>query len=393
MGKLTNVAIKNAKPGRYQDGQGLMIQRTTDGGKWMFRYSISGRRRDMGLGNWPSVSLAEARRERDKWAAVIRSGRDPISEREAQRVEAKAALDRVDPTFEEMAQVAFEARKAKLRGDGERGRWFSPLRLHIVPKIGKRRMSQIVPADIRDALSPIWKTKHPTAEKAIQRTRMVFQTAMLSGIDCTPLTVERAEHMLGEVIHKVQHLDALPWQAVPALYTKIPDTVPGQCLRWSILTLVRPDAARGTEAKEIDGDVWTVPADRVKGMEGRVQDFRVPLSREALRVAERAAEFSDGYLFPGRTRGHVSDVAVTKTLRALHETATVHGFRSTFRSWVQDTDACAWDVAETALGHKIGGKVERSYARSDLLDRRRVAMEAWAAYVTGAAANVVRLKR
>jgi len=384
MGNLTNIAIKNAAPGRYQDGGGLMIEIKEGGaGKWIYRYSFAKKRRDMGLGAWPAVSLAEARKSRDQWAAVLRSGRDPVSVRSAQKAEAKAALDRQDPTFKEMAETTFESRKGRLRGDGERGRWFSPLRLHVIPKIGAKRMSEIHQADIKAALAPIWRKKYPTAEKAIQRTRIVFETAKLTGVACDPLTVDAAMHMLGEVHHETVNLSSAPWREVPGIYAAIPDTVPGLCLRWSILTAVRPDASRGARFSEIERDTWTVPADRVKGMRGKVEPFRVPLSGEALSVADRAAQFSNNFLFPGQRSGTVSDVAVTKALRLLHPTATVHGFRASCRTWMEDVDACSYDVAESILGHVVGGKVERTYQRSDRLDRRRPVMEAWARFVTG----------
>ncbi|MFC3118239.1 integrase arm-type DNA-binding domain-containing protein [Jhaorihella thermophila] len=129
-----------------------------NGGRWKFRHQIGGRRREMGLGSFPAMSLAEARRERDKWAAVKESGQDPIRERDRQRAE-DMKPDRGDPTFEEMAHIAFEARKEMLRGDGERGRWFAPLRLHVIPKIGAIPVSSLTQRDIRDALQPIWRTK------------------------------------------------------------------------------------------------------------------------------------------------------------------------------------------------------------------------------------------
>ena len=216
MGKLTTVSIKNAAPGNYQDGDGLIFQKTATAGKWTYRYSFAGRRRDMGLGVWPSVTLAEARRARDQWAAEIRAGRDPISTRNASKAEALAELDKSNPTFEEMAEVTFEARKARLRGDGERGRWFSPLRLHVIPKI-----------------------------------RIVFETANLSGIDCDPQTVDRARHMLGDVMHKPKHLEAMPWQDVPELYARLGDTSAHLALRWIILTLVRGSSGRGAMFEEI----------------------------------------------------------------------------------------------------------------------------------------------
>ncbi len=369
-----------------------MLIRTGGIGKWVWRYSFLGRRRDMGLGAQSSITLAEARKVRNRWVAVLASGADPISTREKEQLDARKALDRSDPTFEAMADTVLEARRDALRGGGDRGRWMSPIRLYMVPAIGRMRMSTIHQADIRDALADIWRSKHPTAVKAITRTRIIFDQARLMGVDCDPHTVEAAGHMLGVVDHRPRHHTATPWQEIPALYARLNDEGPVHlCLRWCILTLVRSHGCRGARFDEITGDTWTVPAERIKGRAGHVSDFRVPLSSAAQRIVQSAAELSDDYLFPGKTRGHVSDQALTKTLRRLGEAGTLHGFRTSFRTWVQDTDACSFEVAETVLGHSIGGTVERSYARSDLLDRRRIVMEKWAAYVTRRPADVVRI--
>lgn len=346
----------------------------------------------MGLGSWPAVSLAEARKERDKWAQVARGGSDPIEARRAAAADAKAAMDRKDPTFAEMTQIAFDAKRAGLRGDGKRGRWLSPLTLHMVPKLGAKRMSEIHQTDIKDALAPIWRKMPPTAEKTIERTRVVFETARLSGIDCDPFTVDAARHMLGVVKHVPKHHASLPWQDAPALFHDLGSHPSHMCIKWLMMTVVRSHAGRGARYSEIEGNTWTVPPERVKGNEGDVQPFRVPLPQAALDLVEALPRFDSDLLFQSPKKGStISDVALTKVLRKKAGDATIHGMRTTFRTWAQDTGQ-PWDVAETVLGHSIGGKVERSYARSDLLDRRRVVMEKWAAHVTGQAADVVQLR-
>lgn len=388
--RLTAIQIKNAPDsGSLSDGGGLILVRRNGNGKWVYRYSYLGKRRDMGLGSQADLTLSEARKARDQWAKVLASGADPIAARDALRAAEIADRERDNPTFSTMAERVFEARKATLRGDGDRGRWWSPLKLYVLPKIGRRPIAEIMPSDIADALKPIWREKHPTAVKAIERTRIVFRDAALMGADCDQKTVARAKHMLGVVHHKTKHIEAVPWQAVPALYAdlcRMPN-VSALAARWAVLTLVRSMAVRGARFDEIEGDVWTVPASRVKGKRGKVSDFRVPLSPEALAVVELAR--GGDLLFPGRTGRPITDVAVAKALPA----GTIHGLRTTFRTWVQDQSACSWDVAETVLGHQIGNRVERSYARSDLLDQRRVVMDAWARFVTGAEANVVQFRK
>lgn len=384
--RLTAIQVRNAGDGRLYDGGGLMLVRKGGAGKWVWRYSYLGRRRDMGLGSQGAITLAEARKMRDRWAAVLAKGNDPISVRDAEREAARREMDRQDPTFERMAQIVFEAKRDALRGGGTRGRWMSPIKLYMIPALGRKRMSAIHQLDIHAALKPIWREKHPTAIKAINRTKIIFEQARLMGVDCDPFTVEAAKHMLGEVDHKVRHLEAMPWQEVPALYAKLSDepSAVNLCLRWCILTLVRSHGCRGARFEEIEGDIWTVPAARIKGRSAYVQDFRVPLTEPTQEIVDTAAEVSDDYLFPGLTRGHVSDVALGNALKRAGASGTLHGFRTSFRTWVQDTDACTFEVAETILGHRIGNVVERTYARSDLLERRRGVMNQWAAFVTGA---------
>lgn len=390
---LTAVEIKKAADGKLFDGGGLTLVKAGDSGRWVYRYSHLGRRREMGLGSWPAITLQAARRARDEWEAVLASGRDPIAIRDAERQAEIAERDKMDPTLAEAVTLIFEARRDSLRGGGDRGRWRSPLDLHVLPKIGRKRLSELNQHDIVTALKPIWRTKHPTATKAIERLRIVLRECRLTGHSCDPFTADAAARLLGAVQHQPQHIPATAWQDIPALYARLPESVTGDCLRLMILTAVRMDAARGARAAEIDGDVWTIPADRIKGREGKVRDFRVPLSAEALRVIARAKAYSDDLLFPTYTGRAATSAAIEKALRGTGEAGRPHGFRTSFRTWVQDQDVCPYDVAEAVLGHVVGGRVERTYARSDLLDRRRPVMDAWAAFVTGAAANVVQLRR
>lgn len=381
---LTAVQIKKSGNGKLFDGGGLTLVKSGDTGKWVYRYSHLGKRREMGLGPWPTVTLSAARTARDGWAAELAAGRDPIAVRSKAQADEVADRDREAPTFEDAAQATFEAIRDTLRGGGDRGRWFSPLRLHIIPKIGKKRLSDLTQHELADALRPIWKTKHPTALKAWRRTRMVLKEGRLIGYDCDPLIADAAARILGDVHHVEQHIESTPWQRISELYQSLPETISGDCLRWIILTLVRSDGCRGARLSEIEGDVWIVPKDRVKGKVKQVRDFHVPLSTQALDLVARIKPYVDDLMFSSRSGRPITSTAIEKALNEMKEPGRPHGFRSTFSTWAQDTEACPWDVRETILGHVIGNKVERSYARSDLLDARRVAMQAWADYLTGA---------
>ncbi len=391
--RLSATQVKNAAPGSVvQDGGGLSLKRSETGGRWTFRFQINGKRRDMGLGSYPNMSLSDARKERSKWAAFAERGEDPIVERERQRLEEEKSQN--DPTFEEMAEMVFEGRKERLQGDGKRGMWYSPLKNHVIPKIGNRRISTLHQRDIHDALKPIWRTKHETADKAMYRTRMVLRQAKLMGYEAEPFICDAARHMLGYVERVQKPLPATPWQEIPDLYSRLDKEHPSYlALRFAILTAARGMPIRGARFHEIDGDVWTVPQERMKGERGKVQDFRIPLSTEAMNVVDICRELRrNDFLFPSpRTNKGVSDVAMAKVLNHLNEEGRIHGFRSSLRMWIQDNETASFEVAETALGHSIGNKVERSYARSDLLDKRRVLMQKWANFVTQAESKIVQL--
>lgn len=395
---LTAIGIKKAADGRHGDGGGLELHKKDPGGKWIWRYSFAGRRREMGIGTYPTVSLADARRERDRWATILSQGKDPITERAAAKAAALAEIEKDDPSLSRLAADVLEARKESLRREGKSARWLSPLDRHVLPKIGNKPISTIHQSDIRAALAPIWKSKHPTAEKAIQRLRIIFRQGRLMGFNCDPFTVDAAQHMLGMVVHTAEPIAATPWQDIPALFARLEGrSTTASCIRFMALTLVRAAGCRGARFDEFDGDVWTVPADRMKGEVSRVSDFRVPLTGAMRDIIEGRRQLGGEFLFAGPRGKPISDASLSKFMKESGEAGRPHGLRTSFRTWVQDTDSTTWEVAETVLAHKIGNKVERSYARSDMLERRRAVMEAWSDYVTGkdradGAGNVIALR-
>ena len=381
---LTAVGIRKASDGRLGDGNGLALHKKGNSGKWIYRYQLNGVRREMGLGTWPTVSLAEARKERDRWALVRNQGKDPISVRDAERAELAAEQSRCDPTLQECAEQAFEVRKAGLRKGGASARWMSPLERHVFPSIGRKPMSAISQEDIRATLYPIWRSKAPTAEKAIQRLRIVFRHGQLRDLDCDPATVDAAQQLLGHTSHKTTPTPATDWQDIPDLYGWLEGRgSSASCLQFMLLTLVRVTGCREARFEEFSGDLWTVPAERMKGQEGKVRDFRVPLSPQAQAIVDRRRALEGEWLFTGHKGRPLCDSSMSKFLRDNGVEGKPHGFRTSFRTWVQDNETASWEVAETILAHSIGDKTERAYARSDLLDLRRSVMAKWADYVTG----------
>lgn len=389
--KLTSAKIKSLEPGKYSDGGGLWLHKRGDGGaQWFQRVTIHGRRREMGLGRLSDVTLKEARERAESNRATVRAGSDPIKERERQRREAARNIH----LLKDIAADAFESRKAELKGDGIAGRWMSPLEIHVLPKLGKVPVAEIDQRDIRDTLAPIWHTKADTARKAMNRLGICLKHAAALGLEVDLQATVKAKALLGKQRHKAVNVPVVPWVEAPAFYQSLDGgTITELALRLLILTAVRSNPLRFLSEDQIDGDVWTIPGDVMKGRKDATSDFRVPLSKEALAVIEAARPLArDGYLFPSVRKGVISDATMSRFMERRGMEARPHGFRSSFRTWcAEETDAHN-DLAETCLGHVIGNEVERAYRRTDLLEKRRALMEQWARHVTGQnAAKVVNI--
>lgn len=390
LNKLSALAVKNAGAGKYADGGGLwLIKREDGGGQWVLRFTIHGRRREMGLGSIGEVSLKEAREESERWRAVARSGLDPISQREKNKREAVKRLH----LLMDVAEDAFESRKAELKGDGKAGRWFSPLELHILPKLGKTPVAEIDQTQIRDVLSPIWHTKAETARKALNRLDICMRHAAALGLEVDIQAVAKARALLGQQRHEATNIPAMPWHEVPTFYKRLSDgSITHLALRLLILTGVRSGPLRFLHIDQIDGDVWTIPGEAMKGRKGKTQDFRVPLTTEALDIIKAALPLSrDGFLFPSIKKGVISDATMSRLMERDKIAYRPHGFRSSLRDWIAEATDTPHDIAETTLGHTVGGKVERAYRRTDFLEQRRKLLERWAKHVTGKGGQVLRL--
>ncbi|MBY6161344.1 integrase arm-type DNA-binding domain-containing protein [Mameliella alba] len=384
--RLTRLQVKNATEGKHCDGAWLWLHKRKDGGaQWFLRYQVHGRRREMGLGSLEDVSLKEARETADRWRRVVREGRDPIKERDRLRREAA----REDNTLSSVALEAFEARKASLKSDGKPGRWFSPLELHVLPKLGGVPIEQIDQQDIRNALAPIWHNKAETARKALQRLDIVMRHAAALGLDMDIQAPEKAKALLGKSRQTKQNIPAMLWTDVPAFYTSIDDgTITHLALRLLILTAVRSTPIRFIHLDEIKGNIWTVPAEKMK----TAVEFRVPLSSEAQSVIQQAMPFErDGFLFPNSRKGVISDATMSRLMERRGLEARPHGFRSSFRTWCAEATDIPREIAEMALAHTVGSKVELSYRRTDYLERRTELMSRWSNHVTGKGSEILQL--
>ena len=367
------------RPGVYGDGRGgrglsLRVHRTRDGRitkTWRQRVRIEGRLTSIGLGPYPEVTLAEARQKALDNSRGVLLGQDPRG--------------RGIPTFAEAAERTIKLhREAWKAGSPLPEQWESTFRLHAAPLLDKR-VDRIESADVLACLAPIWNSKPAAARKAQHRITAVFRWCIGRNYRADN-PVDRAVVALPKANgHTTTHHRALPQGEVAAALRAVrrtTDTHPSAalCVELIVLTAVRPGEARGALWDEIDMDagVWTIPAERMKA--GR--EFAVPFSTGALDVLERARELSgeSPLVFPARTGGPLPPKAPLRVLKRAGVASTLHGFRSSARSWMAETGVPA-EVAEACLAHVPRSQVVQAYQRSDLLTRRAEVMQAWGEYL------------
>ena len=379
--KLSDRQIKNAPPGKLYDGGGLICRKSESSIKWVYRFSLNKKQHDMGLGTYPQVTLAEARLLRDENRKLLANGLNPIHERDR----ANSQAQEYDHTFASLLSLTFEAKKAELKEDGKAGRWLSPLSIHVLPKLGHRNVESLNQMDFHNLVKPLWHTKHETARKALNRIGIVLKYAAAMGLDVNLNAVPLAKELLGKSNHQPQSVPALHWKDVPEFYQSLDQASPTHfALRLLILTASRTKPIRFMQLSQINEDLWTVPAENMKGRKGKTSDFRIPLSAEAQKVIELAKSFErGGYLFPGIRKGVISDATMERHMERRGLTARPHGFRSSLETWLADCTDVSYEEQRAMLGHSIGDAVYRAYQRSDLLQRRRETAERWANFVTG----------
>ena len=391
MGNLTAAKAKSlSKPGMHGDGEGLYLSVSRSGSRsWVQRISIEGRRRELGLGSFPAIGLAQARGLAAANRTAVAEGRDPLAERrEAKR---KAAI----PTFREAAKQTFEANRPRWRNGKHTASWWQTLERHAFPTLGDMPVDRIGREDVLRVLTPIWSVRMETARRVRQRTRTVLRWCMAHGYVEHNAAGEAIDGALPPMPRLRAHLRAMPYQEVSAALATVEASKASLasklCLRFLVLTAARSGEARGATWDEIDEATgeWRIPGSRMKaGVE-----HRVPLSDAALELLEQARVLRDGsgLIFPSSVKaGHpMSDMTLTQVLRktGLAERSTVHGFRSAFRDWAAECTSAPHAVMELSLAHAVGSSVEQAYARSDLIEKRRVLMQAWADFVAGDASE------
>lgn len=372
---LTFMEAKKFGPGKYADGEGLWLAKSSaDAGKWIVRLIVNGKRREMGLGRWPDVSIAEARERAAEARRQLRDGLDPIEE----RVKLKFKPKRL--TVAEAIRDCFRARQAELKGDGHAGRWMSPMQVHVIPKIGGIPIEDVNQHVLRTVLDPIWHEKPDAARKALNRMNLTLKHAAALGLEVDLQATMKVQALLGKQRHEVTHIPSLPYEEAPSFYQMLCERefITALALRFLILTIARTSEVRFATFDEIDNDVWYLSPKRTKT--GR--EHRVPLTDEALAVLAAAPkDHPDGLIFPSPTGGPLSDAAMSAFMKREGFMARPHGMRATFRTWAENETDADWETKEGALGHTIGNQVERAYQRSDRLGSRRHLLSSWAKFL------------
>jgi integrase len=388
LNRLTALAVNKAKePGMYADGGGLYLQVSRAGTKsWIFRFTMAGSAREMGLGPAHTVNLQEAR---DKALACRKQkldGIDPIEARARQKnadsLEAARAV-----TFDQAATRFIASNKAGWKNAKHGKQWKATLDTYASPVFGSVGVGDVDTALVMKALEPIWAIKPETAGRVRGRIEAILDWASARGYRVGENPARWRGHLekllpAKSKVRAVEHHAALPYSDIADFLQSLRAQAGAgaQALEFAIVTAARTSEVLGATWDEIDltTKTWTVPAARMKAK----KEHRIPLSPAAIKLLERLNSKAIGkYLFPGaRPIKPLSNMAMLATLRRMDRgDLTAHGFRSTFRDWAAERTSFQNEVVEMALAHTIGDKVEAAYRRGDLFDKRRRLMDAWGA--------------
>ena len=399
--KLTDRKIKSAGPGAHGDGGCLRLEVSGKGAKkWIFQPTIrgTGRRPEIGLGSYPDVGLAEARRLAMEGRKLAKAGKDL-------RTVLRAEPDEQTPTFTTCAARHIRAQRRAWKNKKHARQWVSTLKKYARPAIGSMPVDEIGTQDILKILTPIWTTKTETADRVRGRIENVLDYAAARG-HRDALNPARWRGHLDKLlpkpskIKKVIHQPAMPFDQVGDFMAELAanDSVSAKALRFLVLTIPRTNEVLKAEWTEVDlgKAIWTIPESRMK----MAIEHRVPLSGAAKAILDALPRIDGNpYIFPGTRRGQpLSNMALLELMRGMgygkdgkQGHAVPHGFRSSFRDWASEVSSFPPHVAEMALAHAIENTVEAAYRRGDLFKKRREVMESWATYIdpTKAESNVV----
>lgn len=387
--KLTARAVNRAtKPGYYGDGGGLWLQVSASGSQsWVFRYTLARRRREMGLGAAHTVTLAEARAKARENRLNLLEGRDPLESRRAERRAAALGLAKM-MTFDRCAAAYIAAHRGGWKSQKHARQWESTLGTYVSPVIGPLPVASVDTELVMKVLAPIWETKTETATRLRGRIESILDWATVSRYrqgDNPARWRGHLDNLLADPgrSKRTVHHPALPWQEVGAFMVKLREQggIAALAAEFAILTACRSGEVRLATWTEFDlgAALWVIPAERMKGS----REHRVPLAPAARALLQALPRLSD-FVFPGAKSGKpLSDISLVAVLRRMGRAdITMHGFRSTFRDWCAESVANAFprEVCEHALAHSLPDKTEAAYRRGDLIEKRALLMQAWAAY-------------
>jgi integrase len=386
---------KGTKPGRYGDGAGLyLLVRSKDAKFWLFRYTRHGKMREMGLGpasGRTAVKLAAARARARELHTMVRDGKDPLAERDAEAARAKADVAKAKAsamTFADVADMFLAAHERSWRNPKHRQQWRNTLRDYVLPEIGALPVNSVDTGAVVKIIEPLWREKTETASRVRGRIESILDYAKARGWregENPARWRGHLDHLLPQrsKVQRVAHHAAIPWREIGAFMRRLQQNsgISARCLEFLILTAVRSGEARGARWSEIDlvHEVWTITAERMKAG----HEHRVPLSAPAMATLRAMEQLgTKGFVFPGlKAASALSDVALANAVDvAGGNGATVHGFRSTFRDWCAEMTNYPRELAEAALAHVLKDKTEAAYQRGDLLEKRRRLMAEWAAF-------------
>ncbi len=387
--ELSALAVSKLKgEGRYAVGgaDGLHFRVAGNSRAWVLRIKVGSKRRDIGLGPYPEVLLADAREMAREYRKKVRAGIDPVAEKREARASLTVAKAK-SKTFEDCAKAYVEAQRAGWKSEKHAKQWSATLETYAYPVFGSLPVSSVDRALVLQVLSPIWATKTETAKRLRGRIEGVLDWAKVSGYRDGENPARWRGHLdkllaPPSKVRKVEHHAALPYAEIGTFMSALRkrDGTSARALEFAILTAARSGEVRGMTWTEVDlpGKVWTIPVERMKAG----KEHRVPLSDAAIAIIEAMPRISDvPYVFPAPGGGALSDMALTAVLKRMGRAGlTQHGFRSSFRDWAGETTPFPREVIEHALAHQLADKAEAAYQRGDLLAKRARLMDAWADY-------------
>ena len=383
MGNLTADKVRKAsEPGRYSDGVGLYLLISPGGSKsWTQRLRIDGKPRDKGLGSFPTVTLSQARKLATSHRAKIDLGGDPF-EAKGTITKPELVVGPVATTFEGLAREVHPIQARQFKNDKHGKNWLQTLEKHVFPHLGAKPVTDITRRDVIACLEPIWYDLPDSARRIRLRIRAVLDYAV--EMEMITVNVERGitKLSLAPQPKTKEHFAALIPGDVPAAYRKIgkSKSLPATRLAFQllILTACRSGEVRGATWAEIDGDTWTIPAERMKAGKEHI----VPLSIQAQVLLREAREKlgGDGLIFPGEGGNPLSDNALSLRARKEDLGCVPHGFRSSARTfWT--AQGAGWEAIELSLGHAVGNTVAQAYFRTAMVEERKPMYQSWADYI------------